>query len=235
MQNQTTISHSHIVKELFQSSLIDQDVKQYAEYCDDAIQVHFPNSWKKLLPMEITDLQSAQQVDEVLLQAFKIQQYTITEIFTDAQDLDKTAVLWDAEGVHVGDFFNLKATNQKFSISGSSVYRFNESNKIIEIWQAWDMLGLLEQIGYVRPMHAMLDAVELEELNSKFSLLSARERECLYHLLQGNTAKVTAQQLALSYRTIESYYDNIKIKLNCLGKRELFELARLFDAYGFFS
>jgi len=51
--------------------------------------------------------------------------------------------------------------------------------------------------------------------------LSAREQQCLHHLLKGKTAKWIAEKLGLSKRTIEFYFENIKSKMGCENKSEL--------------
>lgn len=54
--------------------------------------------------------------------------------------------------------------------------------------------------------------------------LTKREQDCLSHLLQGKTAKETAQILGLSHRTVEEYLNNIKRKCGLRYKRDLFSL-----------
>lgn len=51
--------------------------------------------------------------------------------------------------------------------------------------------------------------------------LSARELECLELYKLGETAQSTAAILGLSQRTVESYFENIKNKLNCASKSQL--------------
>lgn len=70
------------------------------------------------------------------------------------------------------------------------------------------------------------DKQYLFQNNVLFNILSAREKECINHFLNGKTAKETAALLGLSYRTVEDYFANIKKKLNCRNKRELFYLFR---------
>lgn len=55
--------------------------------------------------------------------------------------------------------------------------------------------------------------------------LSKREMECLYYLLRGKTAKQIARTLDLSFRTIEAYIRNIKLKFTCDNKSQLIEKA----------
>lgn len=52
---------------------------------------------------------------------------------------------------------------------------------------------------------------------------SSRERECIHLMLSGYTASQTADQLHLSKRTVEHYLENIKLKVNCFTKLELYE------------
>jgi DNA-binding CsgD family transcriptional regulator len=61
----------------------------------------------------------------------------------------------------------------------------------------------------------------IESGDSNGIKITQREIGCIIHLLQDKTAKETAQLLNLSHRTVESYIDNIKIKLNCDNKVEL--------------
>jgi DNA-binding NarL/FixJ family response regulator len=51
--------------------------------------------------------------------------------------------------------------------------------------------------------------------------LSSQETKCAKHILTGLTAKEIGRQLELSPRTVESYIENIKIKLLCQNKTQL--------------
>lgn len=62
--------------------------------------------------------------------------------------------------------------------------------------------------------------------------LSNREIECLFFILRGGTAKLIAQYLQLSYRTVEEHITAIKIKFNVKNKYELIHIAM---QSGFFS
>ncbi|MFA6036975.1 MAG: helix-turn-helix transcriptional regulator [Legionellales bacterium] len=54
-------------------------------------------------------------------------------------------------------------------------------------------------------------------------MFSNRQSECLYYLLRGKTAPEIAQILSLSKRTVESYIEHIKYKMNVYNKSELIE------------
>lgn len=51
--------------------------------------------------------------------------------------------------------------------------------------------------------------------------LTPREISCIKYLMNGKTAKEIANQLHLSYRTIEYYLENIRSKTGCRNKYEL--------------
>lgn len=55
--------------------------------------------------------------------------------------------------------------------------------------------------------------------------ITKREKEVLYYLTRGKTAKEIALMLGLSYRTIEHYIEKIKIKTKVSSKSELIEKA----------
>jgi len=57
------------------------------------------------------------------------------------------------------------------------------------------------------------------------SPLTKRQRDCLYYLARGMTAKQIAHQLNLSQRTVEHHLNTIKHKLNCHSRSELVEAA----------
>lgn len=55
--------------------------------------------------------------------------------------------------------------------------------------------------------------------------LSKREIDCLAGIYQGKTAARIGQELLISKRTVESYIENLKIKLMCKNKSELIKLV----------
>lgn len=63
-------------------------------------------------------------------------------------------------------------------------------------------------------------------LSDKFDRLSAREREIMDMILEGNTSKETAEKLSLSPRTVEVHRSNIYTKL---GIKSLPQLIQEYD------
>jgi DNA-binding CsgD family transcriptional regulator len=58
---------------------------------------------------------------------------------------------------------------------------------------------------------------------------SKRENECLQYLMAGMTAKETAKELGISYRTVEEYIENMKIKTESANKYELIVKIKNFN------
>lgn len=65
-----------------------------------------------------------------------------------------------------------------------------------------------------------IDPIQFEWINS----LTKREKECVKWLLKGLTAIQIGKKIHLSNRTVESYLENIKNKLGCRTKQELFDV-----------
>ena len=64
---------------------------------------------------------------------------------------DKVAVRWSATMTHLGDGVGVPATGKKVRITGMTIARIVDG-KIVEGWDNWDKLAMLEQIGaYAAP------------------------------------------------------------------------------------
>lgn len=55
--------------------------------------------------------------------------------------------------------------------------------------------------------------------------LSDRERFCLKETLLGKSANTIATELSISSKSVESYINRTKLKLNCANRSELFNTA----------
>lgn len=64
-----------------------------------------------------------------------------------------------------------------------------------------------------------------QEAKAKISLLTARERQVLEHIVAGLPNKVVASRLSLSQRTVEFYRARLMKKLNVSGLAQLVRLA----------
>jgi PAS domain S-box-containing protein len=58
--------------------------------------------------------------------------------------------------------------------------------------------------------------------------LARRESECVYYMVRGMTAKQIGRVTSLSYRTVEFYLNNAKLKLGCRTKQAL--ISKVFES-----
>ena len=61
---------------------------------------------------------------------------------------DRVAIRWSASGVHAGNLLGVPATGRRVDITGIDVFRVKDG-KLAEMWQNWDQLGLLQQVGAI--------------------------------------------------------------------------------------
>jgi len=67
---------------------------------------------------------------------------------------DKVVLRWSAIMTHTGDGLGLPASGRTVRSQGITIARFDDG-KIVEGWDNWDQLGMLEQIGaYKQPLVA---------------------------------------------------------------------------------
>lgn len=104
---------------------------------------------------------------------------------------------------------------------------YNDQNKVIGIFGCSiilgkhplaDSLSLVTNLGILNTTENISQFVGTEIQND---YLSRRQISCAKLLLSGMTIKQIAAYLNLSPRTVESYVENIKTKLNCRNKTEL--------------
>jgi DNA-binding CsgD family transcriptional regulator len=85
-------------------------------------------------------------------------------------------------------------------------------------------LGLLDQNKIQQP-----DVVTSPQLKINQIHLSQRELQCLKLTLKGFTSKKIAQQLGISFRTVEEYLLNVRIKSGAGSKAEL--IGMMMDSF----
>jgi DNA-binding CsgD family transcriptional regulator/predicted ester cyclase len=217
-----------LVRRLFEEQANRGSISLYEDIFFPELIIHGPAS-----NQETHGIPNAKKLDHSYFKAYQGMKFTIEDI---QAIQDKVFVRWICRGKHAGKFKGIHPKNPEFSIAGLSIYRML-NGKIREIWQYWDRLGLLEQIGEVRiqsPVepgyyHNILKSLDMEKYLEGVSFLTQRERDCLQCLLEGKTAKETANLYKLSHRTVESYFEKIKRKLNCRTKRDLFTAAQILE------
>lgn len=84
--------------------------------------------------------------------AFPNKQLKIDEIF--GTEDNKVVVRWTCQATHKGNFLDIPASGKNIKVTGISIYQFS-NGKISHIFQNWDRLSLMEQIGAIEPVTAI--------------------------------------------------------------------------------
>jgi steroid delta-isomerase-like uncharacterized protein len=71
---------------------------------------------------------------------------------------DRACVRWTCECKHTGDGLGVPATGKTVHVTGISILRI-AGGRMVEGWQNWDMLGLLEQIQGLKRSGTYVSAV----------------------------------------------------------------------------
>ena len=90
---------------------------------------------------------------EKLRGAFPEFELTIEDTVADA---DKVAARWTARMTHKGDQLGIPATGRQAVVTGMSIVRIKDG-QIIEAWNNWDILALMQQIGAMQPAATLLE------------------------------------------------------------------------------
>jgi steroid delta-isomerase-like uncharacterized protein len=68
-----------------------------------------------------------------------------------AGENDTVTVRWTGQGTHDGNLAGIPPTGKHVSVEALTLFRI-DGGKIVELWDCWDALGLLQQVGVVPPM-----------------------------------------------------------------------------------
>ena len=113
-----------------------------AQLIDPGIVVH--HRW---LPGGAGGLHDVAQMMGEFRNGFPDLAYTVHDLVAEN---DKVAARWTARGTHRGDFRGTPATHCAVIVTGTDVFVI-AGDRIIETWVNSDLLGLMEQIGAVKP------------------------------------------------------------------------------------
>ena len=62
---------------------------------------------------------------------------------------DKVVTRWKMHGTHRGEFRGIEPTGKQIEITGIGIFRFSEEGKVVESWDNFDQLGMMQQFGVV--------------------------------------------------------------------------------------
>jgi steroid delta-isomerase-like uncharacterized protein len=84
------------------------------------------------------------QIARVFRAAFPDLQWRIDLLLAEG---DLVAARWTASGTHSGPWAGVAPTGRRAEFSGVNIFRFGPDEKVAEIWNHRDDLGLQEQLG----------------------------------------------------------------------------------------
>ena len=85
--------------------------------------------------------------------AFPDMQLTIDDQIAEG---DTVVTRWSASGTHLGPLGRVPPTGKSGYLTSVNISRFS-GLKIVEVWEMWDGLGLVHQLGLPRGWHGVLD------------------------------------------------------------------------------
>jgi steroid delta-isomerase-like uncharacterized protein len=107
----------------------------------DAAYVYHPD------PHRVKGPEGVKQIVGVYRAAFPDLHLTIEDLIAEG---DKVVVRFTARGTHQGDLMGVAPTGKEVTVTGISIVRIAEG-KIVEEWENFDALGMMQQIGAVPP------------------------------------------------------------------------------------
>src|SRR5919112_1810418 len=106
-------------------------------YADDIV-MHEPDE-------DVRGIEGLTQFVSMIRSALPDLRITLEE---DIAEGDKVVSRWRAQGTHQGELMGIAATGNEVAITGITIHRIEEG-KIVEEWENWDALGLMQQIGAI--------------------------------------------------------------------------------------
>lgn len=106
---------------------------------------------------------------------------------------------------------------------------YNESNERFGIYGCSILLGKHALIPALDTLSGILPNFQLSILRERYQHplsqlnLSQRQQQCLLLAIRGKTAKESAKIMGLSYRTVEEYLQNARVKMAVSSKKEMIE------------
>src|SRR5829696_4011128 len=52
-------------------------------------------------------------------------------------------------GTHQGEFRGVTPTGNRIKVTGIGIFRFSEEGKVVESWDNFDQLGMMQQLGVI--------------------------------------------------------------------------------------
>lgn len=153
-----------------------------------------------------------------------------------AMDVNNSILIYENSQIITGDIFSLQAVkspiwDRKGNIAGviGNSLNLSELKKFRNFLVENDKKNQFFQLPTIDNMRYFLENETnkyiIKKLENKYIYLTEREMQCLYYLFLGYTSKETAKALKISFRTVETYLNNAKVKI---GYKNRSEMVRIF-------
>ncbi len=94
-------------------------------------------------PDQVAGREGFKQAVRIVHGAFPGIHYTVEDMIAEG---DRVATRWTLRGTHAGVFLGIPPSGNQVTVTGINVLRF-ANGQIVECWETWDRLGMLQQLG----------------------------------------------------------------------------------------
>jgi steroid delta-isomerase-like uncharacterized protein len=109
-------------------------------------QWHAPN-----LPPDVSpDREGIKRYAAMLHTAYPDVRFTYEQTIAEG---DKVVTYWTARATQQGPLMTIPATGRPIMVTGIDIFRIVDG-RIAELWESWDQLGMLQQLGAIPQMAA---------------------------------------------------------------------------------
>lgn len=96
-------------------------------------------------PEPIQGREAMREYVATMRSAFADYQLTVEDLIAEG---DRVVVRWTAKATHQGQFLGIRPTFKEVNVPGITILRF-EDGQVAEAWDAYDALGLMQQLGVI--------------------------------------------------------------------------------------
>ncbi len=100
------------------------------------------------MPEEVRGLEGMKQYASMYLSTYPDLNVVIEDQIAEG---DKVVTRYTARGTHQGEIMGIEPTGRRVEVAGIQIQRFDEGGKIVEDWNYYDALGMLQQLGAMEP------------------------------------------------------------------------------------
>jgi steroid delta-isomerase-like uncharacterized protein len=145
MSTQSNIAASRrILEECFNEGRLDV----VDEVCAPDIVQHDPS-----MPSDGHGTDDVKDQIRMYRAAFSDLEITVDDIFASR---DEVVTRWTSRGTNDGALMGIPPAGHRAKITGITIDRFDGAGRIAEVWNQWDNLGLLQQLGIAEQAAAQI-------------------------------------------------------------------------------